>query len=145
MTKKTIFMETTKKEPEDTISEITKLLRQYDMRDSMMNYEYGQIIAFSFTIQVGENLIPYKLPVNYGPLWILAQNGKTKYIRDEDQARRVAWRQILRWLEAQMALVDIEMVGIDQIFLPYMMVDNTNTVYDKYVAGGLPLLLAEKT
>ncbi len=139
---KTLYMETTKKEPWETIAEITGVLRNYRVRDTLMNYDdEGYITSFSFTLRIGENLIPYKLPVNHIPLWEMAKRKETKYIRDEQQSRRVAWRQILKWLEAQMALIDIEMVTADQVLLPYMMVDKNSTVYDKYLTGSIRPLL----
>ena len=139
---KTLYMETTKKEPWETIAEITGLLHNYRVRDTLMNYDdNGDVTAFSFTLQIGDNRIPYKLPVNHIPLWEMSKRGETKYIRDEQQSRRVAWRQILRWLEAQMALVNIKMVKPDQVLLPYMMVDEKDTVYDKYLTGSIRPLL----
>ncbi len=141
---KTLYMETTKKEPWETIAEITGLLRNHGVRDTLMNYDdNGHITAFSFTLKIKENLIPYKLPVNHIPLWDMSKRKETKYIRDEQQARRVSWRQILKWLEAQLALVEIEMVTADQVLLPYMMVDGKDTVYDKYLGGSIRPLLAE--
>ncbi len=141
---RTLYMETTKKEPWDTISEISGLLRAFSVQDTLMNYDdQGNIVAFSFTLKTEDNLIPYRLPVNHLPLWDMAQRGETKYIRDEQQARRVAWRQILRWLEAQLALVEIKMVSADQVLLPYMMINSKQTVYDTYVAGGIRPALPE--
>src|SRR6266478_5746936 len=37
-----------------------------------------------------------------------------------EQAYRVAWRNILDWVQAQMALLEIGMAKIEEVFLPYM-------------------------
>jgi hypothetical protein len=37
-----------------------------------------------------------------------------------DQAYRVAWRNILDWVQAQMALLEIGMAKMEEVFLPYM-------------------------
>ena len=141
---KSLYMETTKKTPEQTISEIQALLKPFRVRDILMKYDYdGEITAFSFTLDITERRIPFKLPIRHEPLWKLAQEGQTKYIKTEEQARRVAWRQIYRWLESQLALVEINMVNIEEVFLPYMMIDNDKTVYQNYLDNGFQNLLME--
>ena len=47
------------------------------------------------------------------------------------QAKRIAWRQILRWVEAQLALVETGMVKIQEVFIPYMLMDKGKTLYEK--------------
>ena len=48
------------------------------------------------------------------------------------QADRVAWRILKDWVEAQLALIATQMVSLDQIMLPYMLMDEGLTVYDLY-------------
>lgn len=138
MTQKlTLFMESTKKEPEETIAEIQRLLRRVNMRNVMMTYDgAGEVCAVNFTLLIKDQVIPYRLPANHKPLWRLAQEGKTKYIKDEKQACRVAWRQVYRWIEAQLAMIETQMVEVEEIFLPYMMINDEQTVYDKMLSGG---------
>lgn len=52
--------------------------------------------------------------------------------KTEDQARRTAWRQIYHWIDAQVALVQVKMVKMDQIFLPYMTDNKGQTVYERF-------------
>ncbi|MDD4980682.1 MAG: hypothetical protein PHC54_05390 [Candidatus Omnitrophica bacterium] len=53
------------------------------------------------------------------------------------QAKRVAWRQILRWVEAQMALVETNMVKIQEVFMPYIqMTISGQTLYEKIEQKG---------
>ena len=55
-----------------------------------------------------------------------------KQIRDtREQAERVAWQIMKDWVEAQMALVDIEMVRFEEIFLLYIETDNGRTIYER--------------
>lgn len=140
MTKRTIFMETTSIKPEKTIAEIQMVLRRYGVRQIMTDYDdNGDVSAVSFTMVIESGLVPFKLPADHQPLLAMAQRGETKYLKrnDEQQARRIAWRQILRWVEAQMAMVDIGMVTADQVFMPYIMVDaKGTTLYEKLVTGG---------
>jgi hypothetical protein len=140
-----LFMETTKKEPEETISEIQILLAKYGLRNLMMNYDMdGNVEAVSFTIS--ENKTPYLLPSRYKPLLKLANERNTKYIKpkDELQCRRVAWRQVYRWIESQLAMVKIGMVEMEEIFLPYMMVDRNRTIFNLIQEKGIGLLSSGK-
>jgi len=134
-------METTKKNPEETISEIQMLLAKYGLSNLMMKYSgNGNVEAVSFTIR--ENQTPYLLPARHKPLLKLANERKTKYIKPNDdlQCRRVAWRQVYRWVESQLAMVEIGMVEMQEIFLPYMMVDQNKTVFNLLQERGIGLL-----
>ena len=43
---------------------------------------------------------------------------------------RTAWANIRDWVTAQMALIDTEMVRIEQVFLPYMVNKQGQTYFD---------------
>jgi hypothetical protein len=133
-------METTKKEPEETSAEIAKLLKNYNLSRFMNDYEDGEISGCIFTIEIMGKDVPIKLPIRWASLWNMAQHGETRYIKDEQQARRVAWRQALRWIESQLAMVDIEMVDMAEIFLPYMMVDKSRTLYQHMLENDMKLI-----
>lgn len=55
------------------------------------------------------------------------------------KAERVAWRILRDWVMAQMAILETEMVAIDQIMLPYMVDDQGHTVYELYQSRQLML------
>ena len=68
---------------------------------------------------------PLCLPV---PFYRLAH----KQDDDEIQAKRVSWRQILRWVEAQLALTYTNMVKVEEVFLPYIQVNvEGQTLFEK--------------
>jgi len=128
----TLYMETTKKEPEETMAEIQKILRRYNLKKFMADYDNGQISGCIFSVEIDDRQIPFKMPVKWEPLLRLAKEGKTRYIRDAHQARRVAWRQVLRWIEAQLALVDTRMADFHEVFLPYIVNKEGMTVFQKF-------------
>lgn len=99
----------------------------------------GDIKAVSFCL--GDNGTPILLPARHKSLYDLAKNGHTKYIKDENQARRVAWRQIFRWIQAQLAMVQINMVDINEVFLPYIMIDHNKTLFNLIEEKGHKFLL----
>jgi len=137
MNKIKLYMETTKKTPEETLSDIQKLLKQLNVTNILINYSNGEISGVSFILITKNNVsIPYKLPIRHDKLWKMSKEGKLRYIKDEQQARKVAWRQTYKWLESQLSLILIEMVSVEEVFLPYMLITDTETVYDKFINGG---------
>ena len=59
---------------------------------------------------------------------------------DEHQALRVAWRIVFYWVDAQMAILETQMVKMEQVFLPYMVMRNGRTLFDDMVKTGFKLL-----
>ncbi len=45
---------------------------------------------------------------------------------DRAQAERTAWRQVLRWVEAQMAMIDAGMTQTQEVFMPYAVIPGTD-------------------
>ena len=129
---KTLYMETTKKSPEQTGAEIENVLKNYGLSKFMKDYKDGEIIGCVFAINIDGKEVPMKLPVNWKPLLSIADKGETKYIKpgDATQAKRVAWRQVFRWVEAQLSLVEIGMVKIQEVFLPYMLINQNQTLFE---------------
>lgn len=119
-----------------TVSEIEYILMKHKAKSIMKNYEGESITGLSFLIDTGIQQIPVKLPVKVDEcLKVLKKEKKEnprKQIKDtRDQAERVAWRILKDWVEAQMALLDIEMVRFEEIFLPYIETGNGQTVYER--------------
>ncbi len=134
-------METTKISPEKTIAQIQELLSKHGVKNVMLQYDdLGNISAMSFTLINGQ--VPYLLPARHLSLIELSKRERLKYLKsnDYDQARRIAWRQVFRWIEAQIAMIEIGMVEMQEVFLPYMMVDDKRTVFQLYKDNGLKLL-----
>lgn len=122
-----------------TVSEIEYILMKHKAKSIMKNYEGESITGLSFLIDTGIQQIPVKLPVKVDEcLKVLKKEKKEtprKQIKDtRDQAERVAWRILKDWVEAQMALLDIEMVRFEEIFLPYIETENGQTVYERLEA-----------
>lgn len=119
-----------------TVSEIEYILMKHKAKSIMKNYKGESITGLSFLIDTGIQQIPIRLPVKVDEcLKVLKKEKKDnprKQIKDtRDQAERVAWRILKDWVEAQMALLDIEMVRFEEIFLPYIETGNGQTVYER--------------
>lgn len=119
-----------------TVSEIEYILMKHKAKSIMKNYDGESITGLSFLIDTGVQQIPIRLPVKVDECLKVLKKEKRenprKQIKDtREQAERVAWRILKDWVEAQMALLDIEMVRFEEIFLPYIETDNGKTVYQR--------------
>ena len=124
----TMYMETTKIKAIKTISEIQSLLVKAGAEKIMIDYNGGEPVSLVFSINYLNNSIGYKLPCKMDNIFQYLQEKRAypgDYTdRDHEQSVRVAWRQILRWIQAQFALLDVGMVDIKEIFLPYFLMGN---------------------
>jgi hypothetical protein len=135
-----------------TVGEIERLLTIAGANAIMKEYDGAQnITAVSFRIDTPEGRIPFKLPLNILAVQQVLKNqykdGKVgKRHTELDQARRVGWRIIKHWVEAQTAIIQTQMVTIEQVFLPYAIVNPIGqTLYDKYLENrGRFMALPEK-
>lgn len=144
MKKKTLFMETTKISPEQTVGEIQGILGRYGASGIQIRYEAGEIAAVAFSVEIEEKHVPFMLPCRWQAVHttIINRMRKARSSRQDEyvtQAKRVAWRQILRWIEAQLALVETDMVRIEEVFMPYLVVGKGQTLYEKVSHNGFLL------
>lgn len=128
---------TTKTEAEQTISEIQRMLSRHGVQAMMTEYEGPQVSAVSFRLAVNGKLMSFKLPCNWRCVREIFNRpeyaGKMKVARADwdNQAVRTAWRIIKDWVEAQLALVEVNMVTIPQVFLPYVLTKDGKTLSEK--------------
>jgi hypothetical protein len=110
-----------------TIGEIEKILSVHGAKRVMKEYGPDGIIAMlAFTIDTPNGEMPVKLPARIermeGVFKVLVSQHKLpqSYWGNREQAARTAWRTIKDWVDAQMALVEVEMAKCEEIFLPYV-------------------------
>lgn len=138
---------TTRIEVAKTIAEIQDCLVSHGAKAIRADYEQGNIVSLSFLISLDGNDVPFKLPSDWKPVLAVLKaqkaNPKQRNRGDiqltEEHARRVAWRVVKDWVEAQMALVEIQMAPIEQIFLPYAVMPNGSSLYEGVKKAGLLL------
>jgi hypothetical protein len=96
----------------------------------------GKIYGVLFRIEVASKLLSIRLPARVDKVHaILGQQYQAGLIRrklDQEQAYRVAWRNILDWVVAQMTLLDIEMVRLEEVFLPYVVNSQGKTLFEVF-------------
>lgn len=118
-----------------TIGEIQEILSRHGATAIMTEYDNGEVVALSFKINTHRGEIGIKLPANTDKVLRVLKKQKQKnlQIRDnQDQATKVAWRIIKDWIDAQMAILETEMVDMEEIFLPYIINNNGKTLYQAF-------------
>jgi hypothetical protein len=121
-----------------TVAEIQRNLAKAKAQAVLTEFDgAGNVIAISFRIMTQFGVMSFRLPADAAPV-LKVINGQVqrgeiprRYMHDMDQARRVAWRIVKDWVEAQLAIVETEMVRIEQVFLPYAQDADGQTIYEK--------------
>ena len=122
---------TTKVDVYTTIGAIQGCLVKHGARKIMQDYDSeGKPQALCFAIDTKFGMRGIKLPANVDAVLRVLEKQKVKC--DKEQAERVAWRILKDWVEAQMAILESQMVEIDEIFLPYMVAKDGATTYELY-------------
>ena len=130
---------------EKSVSEIQGKLAYAGAKKILSEYDdTGNLVALSFQLKVGDSLIPFSLPTDWRPVAkVLEQQRAVPLKRLEEQARRTAWRIVKDWVDAQLAIIETQMVTTEQVFLPYAVMNNGQSVYEHF-AENEHLLLEEK-
>ena len=95
-------------------------------------FEEGKPAGISFTMQTDYGVRDFVLPVKTEGV-LAAMRADSKVPRSKctpEQAAKVAWRTAKDWLAAQQALIDAELATLDEVMMPYLVVDaKGNTAY----------------
>ena len=122
-----------------TTAEIQRILAKYGARAIMTDYDSaGEMCAISFMVMQKEEPLYFKLPVDVEG--VSRSLKRDKHYRDEAHSRRVAWRILKDWIEAQMAIIDAQMAELPQVFLPYAKTATGETVYERMKGTEFKLL-----
>lgn len=128
---------TTKIEADKTASQIQKMLAENGAKKVLFEYgDEGFVEHMNFIIDSPKGDLPIRLPCDWRPvLEVLEQDGKVpQRLATKEQAIRVAWRIVMAWVEAQMAILKTKMVVMPQIFLPYVVdIGSDKTLYEKMI------------
>lgn len=129
---------TTKIDIFTTLGQIQGMLVKHGAKKILQEYDDdNNIEAVSFIIDTPVGVQAIRLPANVDAVHRVLMNQKVKC--DREQAERVAWRIIKDWVEAQMAILESEMVTMDEVFLPYMLDNKGNTLYQLFASNALHL------
>lgn len=122
-TKKNIYMGTTEVPAAKTASEIQYELMRMKARFVTNEFDAsGNIIAMRFCLASGADgaEIWYRLPIRVHHVQIAMRRIMGR-MPEAGQAERTAWRQVLRWIQAQFALIEVDQSTPFEVFMPYML------------------------
>jgi hypothetical protein len=123
---------TTKIEASVTLSEIQQNLVTHGARKISVDYDdKGMPANLTFTCEWKGQSAFFSLPCRFEQVHkvLLKQTNDSRY-NSKDQALRVSWRILKTWIEAQMAILETEMVELPEIFLPYGVTKSGERLYD---------------
>ena len=126
---------TTKVPVNRTIAQVEATLVEHGARAAIKEWDdQGRVSALAFNVKTPNGELPIRLPVDAkATLRVLEKEYHNREIPkrfvNEEHAYRVAWRIIKDWVEAQMSLLETEMVKMEEIFLPYIITPGGQTIY----------------
>lgn len=121
----------TKIPAEQTIAEMQQMLTKHGVSAMMTEYDGRNVSSVSFRIEMNGQPVGFRLPCNWRAVReIFKQDPKIRNTQknSDEQAIRTAWRIIHAWVKAQLALVEVNMVTIPQVFLPYAIMKDGRTL-----------------
>lgn len=125
----------------NTFDKIQKLLAQNGAKKVMFDYDNdGTLEAISFALEINGKITGFQLPAMVDNVYQIlyghmepSDNERISQGR-KDQAYKTAWANIRDWIDAQLALVATRQVEMAQVFLPYMVMKDDRTLYQKIIS-----------
>lgn len=108
---------------------IEKTLTEHGAKQIVKEYDQGRIVSIAFVVSTSKGQsIAIKLPARFDRVEQIFKDQGVRY--KEDQPYRTAWATIRDWIGSQMALIDWEMVKMEEVFLPYAVNRNGETFFE---------------
>jgi len=100
---------------------------------SKIQIDYSEKLPYqlNFLVEYDGRLLPITLPARPHKVYAKLQKQAMGKNVDTLGAYRVAWRNILDWVDAQMAIVEIEQAEFFEVFMPYLSTKN-GTLYEAH-------------
>lgn len=127
-----------------TIGEIQSVLVKAGAKAIASQYDGGEVTSLRFVMATAHGDRQFELPVNVEPVAeVLRSQRRAGQVSKTSKPIDVAWRILKDWVEAQVAILETEMVTIDQVLLPFMLTPSGETVYSALISGQLALEAGE--
>ena len=120
-----------------TVSEIQERLARSGATAISVDYDDGEPVALVFLIRVRDTFVNFRLPSHHQGVWAKLKDDSNvpRKLRTEEQARRVSWRIIKDWVEAQVAIIEAGQAEMAEVFLPYAVTPSGQTLYQEFKGG----------
>ena len=99
----------------------------------------GYVTALAFKAMTAGGEMAFRLPVDVQRTHAVLVNEfrarriARRFANDIGHSRNVAWRILRHWAEAQVALIQIGLANVEQVFLPYAQNAAGQTLYEALV------------
>lgn len=127
-----------------TISEISQTLAKAGAKKIIVDNDDNALpVSITFCLDFNGRLLAFNLPCRFENIHkILSANKKipSKY-KTKEQALRTGWRVIKVWIDAQLSIVESEIVTTAEVFMPYAITKTGKTLYEDMRSGGDILML----
>lgn len=115
--------------PLDTIQEYLSLYAE----SVEFFYDSGQAIAIHFTMKVGGDTVRFRLPARVRAVEIHMYGTRKLTDAQKKQANVTAWANVRDWIIAQVTMIRTGMVTPEEVFLPYLLLNDGLTAYERMV------------
>ena len=117
----------------DIFGKIQKILAKSGAKRVMYDYDgAGAIIGLAFMIEINGLDYPFKMPARVENVAQILFGRDYRDLSDsnKEHSYRVAWANIRDWLDSQVAMKDIGLVKLEEVFLPYLVVKGEQTLFE---------------
>ena len=110
------------------------------------DYRDGVIVGLRWVMKVRGIDQLFDMPARIAPVEKLLFARRKGFLSDNDrtriheQARRVAWRQLLRWIQAQMAMIACGMAESGEVFFAYLQSPGGQSTFEVFAEQGMRML-----
>lgn len=145
---KKLHMETTQVDATKTAGEIIAELVSAGATSINTEYKNGQVSGLRWIMRVNGADVLFDMPVRIEPVFKILNDRRSYPVgcadQDRQQATRVAWRQLLRWVQAQNAMIETGMVQAHEVYMPYLVINHGTgqTLFQKMTESSFKLLEA---
>lgn len=109
--------------------DIEKTLVDHGAKQVARSYDgQGRTTEISFVVETKSGPLGIRLPARFDRVEAIFKDQNIPH--RPDQPYRTTWATIRDWLSAQMALLDWEMVKLEEIFLPYAVGQDGQTFFE---------------
>lgn len=119
-----------------TVGEIQEMLAKASVQVLMIDYEGTLPKSITFRMERGGESLHFRLPADWrGVQSVLRrQKGVSLSGCSDEQSQRVSWRIVRDWIRAQLALVETGAAKLEEVMLPYLLIDSEmkTTLYQRF-------------
>lgn len=122
------------------VQRIQQILTRAGARRLMFEYaDSGRLSSIAFSIVTLRGEIPISLPARVEKVGRAMYGTQDLSESQRQQAERTAWKNIQDWIDSLLALVETEMVKLEEVFLPYVTARDGKTLFEKMEEQGFLL------